>query len=119
MTASRRIPCSSSTRHFTLVNHAASLDRLNAVRNRVRSKLEPPQFVEAVVLAFKEVQDAHLSKPIGERFRLERSFEQFQEGIRVATDRPGSGYLALALGCGRGFAGETAQFAADVVQEVV
>lgn len=87
--------------------------------NRVRSTLEPPQFVEAVVMAFKEIQDAYLPSPIGNRFRLERSFEHFQEGIAVATEVTGSGHSVLVLGCGRGFAGEPAQFAADAVQEIV
>jgi len=87
--------------------------------NRVQSILEPPQFVETVVLAFKEVQETYLPSPIGDRFRSERSFEQFQEGLRVATDVAGSDHSILVLGCGRGFAGESTQFAVDAVQEIV
>jgi SAM-dependent methyltransferase len=101
-----------------LVNHQVSMGRLIALMNRVRGPLEPRGFIEAVSLAFKEVQAKHIRHSVSDGFRTEASFLLFQKAVRLAREVTGGGSVML-LGCGSGFAGESSEFAAQVIREIL
>jgi SAM-dependent methyltransferase len=101
-----------------LVNHQVSMGRLIALMNRVRCFLEPKDFIEAVSLAFKEVQAQHVRQLVSDGFRTEASFLLFQKAVRLAREVHGGGSV-MVLGCGRGFAGESSEFAAQAIREIL
>lgn len=90
---------------------------LSTVMSRVHARLEPAEFIEAVAIAFQEARNRESVEVMDQRFRREASFQLFQKALGLALMRGGPAQSVLVLGCGRGFAGETADFAARVVQE--
>ena len=99
-----------------LENHADSMARLQATMQRLKANLTPEHFIEEVSTAF---QDAGASQSSVESlFRKEPSFEHFREALERAHATCKGPASILVLGCGRGFAGVPASFAATVVREV-
>jgi len=92
--------------------------RLSAVMSRVHAGLEPAEFIETVAIAFQEARNRESAEVMDQRFRREASFQLFQKALRLALTRGGPAQSVLVLGCGRGFAGEAADFAAHVVREL-
>jgi predicted TPR repeat methyltransferase len=106
----------SSARQLHLV-HEASMSQLLQLINRVRAPLAPADFIEAVSVAFQEQQKENSEPSMAQRFRTEPSFHLFREALLRARGSGSVGRVCV-LGCGQGFAGEPADFAADVVREV-
>ena len=105
----------SSTLQFC--QDAAASFRLTALMDRVNVRLDPATFIETVAVAFKDAQAEHECESMADKFRAEPSFQLFQNALRLAQ-RTGDRQSVLVLGCGRGFAGEPADFALTVVREV-
>src|SRR3977135_473117 len=105
----------SSTLQFC--QDAAPSFRLTALMDRVNVRLDPAAFIETVAVAFKDAQAEHECESMADKFRTEPSFQLFQNALRLAQ-RTGDRQSVLVLGCGRGFAGEPADFALTVVREV-
>jgi SAM-dependent methyltransferase len=99
-----------------LCQDAASC-QLSALMDRVNVRLDPSTFIETVAVAFKEAQAQHQCESMANKFRAEPSFQLFENAIRLAQ-RAGNTQSIFVLGCGRGFAGEPADFALSVVREV-
>jgi SAM-dependent methyltransferase len=95
----------------------ASNDSLNSLMNRVNARLKPEDFIEAVAITFQEVRSEGLRESMEQRFRSEPSFKSFQNAVQIARAR-GDVQSVCVLGCGRGFAGEPAEFASGVVREL-
>lgn len=81
---------------------------------RVGAVARPADFVSGVVEAWRAVE-AVTEGEVQARFRSSRAYLDFREALRRAR-RPGA--RILAIGCGRGFAGRNAAYAASVVGEV-
>jgi SAM-dependent methyltransferase len=104
---------------FRLVNHPVQMKRLSELMKRVHSSLGPSEFIEAVSLAFKEVQTSFSRNVARQRFRAEASFDYFQKAVQMCRELPGLQRSAMVLGCGRGFAGESSEFAASETHEIL
>ena len=92
------------------------MPQLQATMQRLKANLTPEQFIEEVSTAF---QDAGASQSsVEDLFRKEPSFEHFREALERAHATCKAPAAILVLGCGRGFAGVPASFAATVVREV-
>jgi SAM-dependent methyltransferase len=85
--------------------------------NRVGARLDPATFIEAVAVAFKDAQADDKPESMAQKFRTEPSFQLFQNALGLAQREAGAQSICV-LGCGRGFAGEPADFALSVVREV-
>ena len=95
----------------------ASNDSLNSLMNRVNARLKPEDFIEAVAIAFQEVRSEGLRESMEQRFRSEPSFQSLKNAVQDARARCNVRSVCV-LGCGRGFAGEPAEFASGVVREL-
>jgi len=101
-----------------LAEHEASMDHLNALMRRVNACLTPAEFIEAVAVTFQEARNGELREVMGQRFRAAASFSMFQKALHLALSERGQAQSILVMGCGHGFAGESADFAAGVLQEI-
>ena len=90
---------------------------LTELMRRVNSRLDPEDFIETVSCAFQDVRGGSTSVETRKRFVAEPSYALFRKALSLANERGRQGQSVLVLGCGRGFAGEGAEFAADSVRE--
>lgn len=95
----------------------SSLQSLRQLIERIDARIDPNSFVEAVTSAFLETRDDAQCSSMEQRFREEPSFQLFKNALERAGGR-GLQHITV-LGCGEGFAGESADFATGVVQEVL
>ena len=103
--------------NLQLLDGAEGSYQLAALMNRVNVRLDPVTFIEAVAVAFKDAQAGDTRESMPLKFRTEPSFQLFQNALRLAQ-RTVDAQSICVLGCGRGFAGEPADFALSVVREV-
>jgi hypothetical protein len=82
---------------------------------RLGSSVPPPDFVGAVIEAFRFVEPVADSVVYG-RFRRSRAWFDFRELLRHAALQPGS--RILCVGCGPALAGRNAFFASAAVREL-
>jgi SAM-dependent methyltransferase len=102
---------------FRLAAHDVSMAQLRSVMQRTGSELEPLEFIEAVSLAFQEVQSCRERKNTEQGFRADPSFLLFERALRFAWESATPRSI-LVLGCARGFAGKTAEFARTTIEEI-
>ena len=93
------------------------MGHLSALMRRVNACLSPAEFIEAVAVTFQEVRNGE-PNVMGQLFRAAGSFPLFQKALRLALNERGKAQSILVMGCGRGFAGEPADFATGVVNEL-
>src|SRR5271169_3010091 len=96
---------------FFLTGNDVSMVQLHEVMSRTGTTLDAAGFIEAVSCAFQDVQAGEQPKPAEQRFRLNPSFAMFQNALRLARETREPAQAICVLGCGRGFAGKTAEFA--------
>ena len=104
--------------NLDLANYQESVDCLSDVMKRVHTQLTVPEFIEAVAVTFQEVRNDEPQDVMQRRFRAAGSFPMFQKALRLSLRARGEAQSILVMGCGRGFAGEPADFAAHVVNEI-
>ena len=93
------------------------MGHLSALMRRVNACLSPAEFIEAVAVTFQEVRNGE-PNVMGQLFRAAGSFPLFQKALRLALNEQGEAQSILVMGCGRGLAGEPADFAKEVVNEI-
>jgi len=103
---------------FRLVQHESSLAQLRTVMARVGARMDSEEFIEAVSIAFQDIQSENQSGGADTGFRGDTSFGQFQNALHVARQVYGPSPSVIVLGCARGFAGKAAEIAATTVAEV-
>jgi len=101
-----------------LADHEENIARLSALVTRVQTQLTAAEFIEAVAVTFQEVRNGEPHDVMGQRFRAAGSFPMFQKTLHLALSQRGEAQSILVMGCGRGFAGESADFATGVVNEI-
>lgn len=91
--------------------------RVRELCARLHCSLASDQFIEAVAIAFQDVQAGGSPDEIRRRFMAERSYELFRQALSRAAQDIEHEPAILVLGCGRGFAGQSAEFAEAAVRE--
>jgi SAM-dependent methyltransferase len=109
----------STSAGFRLENHASSMAQLSNTMQRLGAEMSPERFLEAVATAFQELQARLKTEDLHRRFREETSYSDFKDGLEYARGDCKKPLSVLILGCGMGFAGQEASFAAGVVREVI
>jgi hypothetical protein len=94
---------------------APSPDRLYEILSRVGVKRDPVEFAKAVAESFRTVEPMP-EAIIRDRFRKSHAYRDFRGMLRKAGLAPGA--RVLAIGCGRGLAGRSADYAALVTREM-
>jgi hypothetical protein len=102
---------------FQLADHAASMERLLSVMQRVNYSAKPDEFLEVISTVFQKIQERKSSAqpPVANQFRQEPSFVLFEKAIEHARVSQSSDLSVLVLGCAEGFAGKSADFTEEVV----
>jgi SAM-dependent methyltransferase len=106
------------TASLRLENHDASMTQLDGVMQRVKADMSASRFLEVIAIGFQDVQASLTGRDMDHRFRSEQSYQDFQRSLQVARERCRHPVAVLAVGCGRGVAGQEATFAASVVKDV-
>jgi hypothetical protein len=94
---------------------APTPDRRYEILSRVGVKLDPVEFAHAVAESFRAVMPTPEAE-LQERFRKSRAYRDFRGTLRKAALPAGA--RVLAIGCGPGLAGRSAEYAALVTREV-
>jgi hypothetical protein len=98
---------------------SASLQRIESVIRRVGTRVNPNAFIETISLAYQQAQaEVMPDLDMPARFRNERSYGDFTSTLNFAFQQLGSSVKALVIGCGRGYAGCTSAYAAEVLRDV-
>ena len=98
---------------------SAALQRIESVIRRVGVRMNPDAFLETISLAYQQAQAEvipDLDMPT--RFRAGSSYSDFVSTLKFALQQLGSAVNALVIGCGRGYAGCTSSYAAEVLRDV-
>jgi SAM-dependent methyltransferase len=103
---------------FRLSQHESSLAQLRSVMSRVGARMDTEEFIEAVSVAFQDLQSENRSAGADGDFGRDTSFEQFRRALQVAREACDPVRSITVLGCARGFAGKTAEVAGTTVAEV-
>jgi hypothetical protein len=90
-------------------------DPLHETMTRVGVTLEPAEFAAAVAESFRTAEPVS-ECVVQERFRRTRGYRDFRAILRKAPLPPSA--RVLAVGCGRGLAGRSSAYAAEVTREV-
>jgi hypothetical protein len=101
-----------------LPDHAANLARLEAVMERIGAKLDPFEFLRVVQRTYQELQPAGTTEEMKAKLRVCPSYEIFCAALASTRKHCLPSVNALAIGCGAGYAGMPASYAAGVVKEV-
>jgi hypothetical protein len=98
---------------------SASLQRIESVTRRVGARVNPDTFIETISLAYQQAQaEVMPDLDMPARFRNGRSYSDFISALNFAFGQLGSSVNALVIGCGRGYAGCTSAYAAEVLRDV-
>jgi hypothetical protein len=98
---------------------SASLQRIERVIRRVGARMHPYAFIETISLAYQQAQaEVMPDLDLPARFRNGRSYSDFISALNFAFQQLGSSVNALVIGCGRGYAGCTSAYAAEVLRDV-
>lgn len=85
---------------------------------RIGAKLDPFEFLCVVQRTYQELQPAGTAEEMKVKLRACPSYEIFRAALESARGSYLSSVNALAIGCGAGYAGMPASYAAGVVKEV-
>jgi hypothetical protein len=97
----------------------ASLQRIESVIRRVGARMNPYAFIETISLAYQQAQaEVMPDLDMPARFRNGRSYSDFISTLNFAFQQLGSSVNALVIGCGRGYAGCTSAYAAEILRDV-
>jgi hypothetical protein len=90
-------------------------DPLYEILSRIGIKHNASEFTQAVAESFRTVEPVP-EAVVQDRFRKSRAYRDFRGMLRRAALAPDA--RVLAIGCGRGLAGRSAEYAATVTREV-
>jgi hypothetical protein len=103
---------------FQLEDRAA-LARIESVIRRAGARMNPYAFIETISLAYQQAQaEVMPDLDMPARFRNGRSYSDFISTLNFAFQQLGNAVNALVIGCGRGYAGCTSGYAAEVLRDV-
>lgn len=101
-----------------LHDHDSNLARLEALMKRIGAMLDPFEFLGLVQRTYQELQPAGTEEQMVARLRACPSHEIFRAALDRARPQSRPPVKALVIGCGAGYAGMTASYAAGVLKEV-
>lgn len=117
---------SSAEHNWTILRTALSLaepeiciPNLRQVMERMGCRAAPAEFFEAVTSAYRRAQQVCLPSSAAPAFREGASHHAFVAGLEQAARYHEGPAHILALGCGHDFAGAGADYAAQVIREVI